>query len=68
MEIHEELDIQICHTLGRIRLAYQMLKRHLDSKSQNSLIDQYKFLKKDLCEELAERLSQALNTKVQIVV
>lgn len=68
MEIHEDLDIEIFQTLSSIRLADQMLKRHLEAKSQNLLINQYKFLKKDLCEQLAELISQTLNTKVQIVV
>lgn len=68
MEIHEDLDVEIFQTLSSIRLADQMLARHVNAESQDLLINQYKFLKKDLCQQLAELISLAVNTKVQIAV
>ena len=68
MEIHNELDIEIFQTMRSIRLADQMLARHVNTESQDLIIDQYKFLKKDLCGQLAELISKAVNTKVQIAV
>jgi len=68
MEIYEHLDIEILQTLRSIRLADQMLARHVNAESQALLINQYKFLKKDLSGQLAELISKAVNTKVQIAV
>jgi len=68
MEIHNELDIEIFQTMRSIRLADQMLARHVNAESQDLLINQYQFLKKDLCGQLAELISKAINTKVQIDV
>ena len=47
MEIHNELDIEIFQTMRSIRLADQMLARHVNAESQDLLINQYQFLKKD---------------------
>jgi hypothetical protein len=66
MEIHDELEIEIFHTLEKIRRVENMIKRHVDAGSQDLLVDQYHSLKKELLKELAELLSQAINTKVQI--
>lgn len=68
IEIHEDLDIEVLQTLRSIRLADQVLARHVNAESQDLIIDQYKFLKKDLCGQLAELISKAVNTKVQIAV
>ena len=68
MEIHEDLEIEILQTLRSIRLADQMLVRHVNAESQDLLVNQYKYLKKDLCGQLAELISKAVNTKVQIAV
>ncbi len=66
MEIHDELEIEIFHTLEKIRRVENMIKRHVDAGSQDLLVNQYYSLKKELLQELAELLSQAINTKVQI--
>ena len=52
MEIHNELDIEIFQTMRSIRLADQMLARHVNAESRDLLINQYQFLKKDLCGNL----------------
>lgn len=66
MEIHDELEIEIFHTLEKIRRVENMIKRHVDSGSENLIIDQYVSLKKELSQQLADLLSQATNAKVQI--
>jgi len=52
MEIQEDLHIEIFQTLNSIRLADQMLARHVNAESRDLLINQYQFLKKDLCGNL----------------
>ncbi|WP_254561480.1 hypothetical protein [Dyadobacter diqingensis] len=66
MEIHDELEIEIFHTLEKIRRVENMIKRHVDSGSENLIINQYISLKKELSQQLADLLSQATNAKVQI--
>jgi hypothetical protein len=66
MEIHDELEIEIFHTLGKIRRVENMIKRHVDIGSQDLLVNQYHSLKKELLQELADLLSQAIKTEVQI--
>lgn len=39
MEIHEDLYIEIFQTLSRIRLADQMLARHVNAESQDLFIN-----------------------------
>ena len=66
MEIYDELEIEIFHTLEKIRRVENMIKRHVDSKSEDLIINQYVSLKKELSQQLADLLSQATNAKVQI--
>ncbi|MDQ6480427.1 hypothetical protein [Dyadobacter sp. LHD-138] len=66
MEIHDELEIEIFHTLEKIRRVENMINRHVDSGSENLIINQYISLKKELSQQLADLLSQATNAKVQI--
>ena len=66
MEIYDELEIEIFHTLEKIRRVENMIKRHANSKSEDLIINQYVSLKKELSQQLADLLSQATNAKVQI--
>jgi len=66
MEIIDELEIEIFHTLEKIRRVESMIKRHVDSESEDVITNQYISLKKELSQQLADLLSQATNAKVQI--
>ena len=66
MEIYDELEIEIFHTLEKIRRVESMIKRHVDSGSEDVITNQYISLKKELSQQLADLLSQATNAKVQI--
>ncbi|REA60423.1 hypothetical protein DSL64_15040 [Dyadobacter luteus] len=66
MEIYDELEIEIFHTLEKIRRVESMINRHVDSGSEDLIINQYISLKKELSQQLADLLSQATNAKVQI--
>lgn len=66
MEIYDELEIEIFHTLEKIRRVESTIKRHVESKSEDLIINQYISLKKELSQQLADLLSQATNAKVQI--
>ena len=66
MEIHDELEIEIFHTLENIRRVESMIRKHVEAKSEDLIINQYYSLKKELSQQLAELLSNATNTNVQI--
>lgn len=66
MEIIDELEIEIFHTLEKMRRVESMIKRHVDFGSEDLIINQYISLKKELSQQLADLLSQATNAKVQI--
>ncbi|HEV7382949.1 MAG TPA: hypothetical protein VGN64_24300 [Dyadobacter sp.] len=66
MEIYDELEIEIFHTLEKIRRIESMIKRHTESGSEELIVNQYISLKKELSQQLADLLSQATNAKVQI--
>ena len=66
MEIQDELEIEIFHTLEKIKRIEAMLLRHTEAKSEALIISQYKSLKHELSQELATLLSKATNAKVQI--
>jgi len=66
MEIHDELEIEIFHTLENIRRVEGMIRKHVEAKSENLIINQYESLKKELSQQLADLLSNATNTNVQI--
>jgi len=66
MEIHDELAIEIFHTLENIRRVESMIRKHVEAKSEDLIINQYYSLKKELSQQLAELLSNATNTNVQI--
>ena len=66
MEIHDELAIEIFNTLENIRRVESMIRKHVEAKSEDLIINQYYSLKKELSQQLAELLSNATNTNVQI--
>ena len=66
MEIHDELEIEIFHTLENIRRVESMIRKHVEAKSENLIVNQYYSLKKELSQQLADLLSNATNTNVQI--
>ncbi|WP_221389696.1 hypothetical protein [Dyadobacter sp. NIV53] len=66
MEIHDELEIEIFHTLEKIRRVESIIRKHLEAKSEDLIVNQYYSLKKELSQQLADLLSSATNAKVQI--
>ena len=66
MEIHDELEIEIFHTLEKIRRVENMIRKHIEAQSEGLITNQYYSLKKELSQQLADLLSNATNTNVQI--
>lgn len=66
MEIHDELEIEIFHTLEKIRRTEEMIRTHVNAGTEEIIINQYQALKTELSQQLAELLSNAINAKIQI--
>ncbi|CAG5011716.1 hypothetical protein DYBT9275_05008 [Dyadobacter sp. CECT 9275] len=66
MEIHDELEIEIFHTLEKIRRTEEMIRAHVNAGTEEIIINQYQALKTELSQQLAELLSNAINAKIQI--
>jgi len=66
MEIFDELEIEILCTIQKIKNMEEILRRHSEAKSEDLILNQYQFIKADLCQQLAVLLSVAIGTKVQI--
>lgn len=68
MEIVDSLEIEILCTLQKIGNIEEILQRHIESKSEEIILNQYQTLKADLCKQLACLLSEAVGGKVEIAV
>ncbi len=69
MEINDELEIQIFHTLEQVKRMNDAIRRHQQANSPNALmIEQFQEMKTRLTDELRSLLSQATETHWQIAV
>jgi hypothetical protein len=60
MEIHDELEIEIFHTLEQLRRMNKALRRHQDGSSPNAfMVEQIQDVKARLTQELQVLMSQA---------
>ncbi|MGA0558425.1 hypothetical protein ACO2Q8_17320 [Larkinella sp. VNQ87] len=67
MEINDDLEIQIFHTLEHLRRVNQNLRQHLDAEQPSSLmIEQYQAMKQRLTEELQHLMSLATEVTWQV--
>lgn len=67
MEINDELEIQIFHTLEQVKRMNKAIRRHQQADSPNGfMIEQFQEMKTHLTDELSSLLSQATETHWQI--
>ncbi len=67
MEINDELEIQIFHTLEQVKRMNEAIRRHQRTDDPNTfMIEQFQEVKNRLTNELQVLLSQATETRWQV--
>ncbi len=67
MEINDELEIRIFHTLEQVKRMNEAIRRHQRANNPNEfMIEQFQEIKSRLTDELRGLLSQATETHWQI--
>ncbi len=67
MEINDELEIQIFHTLEQVKRMNEAIRRHTRADDPNAfMLEQFQEVKKRLTAELQSLLSQATETHWQV--
>jgi hypothetical protein len=67
MEINDELEIQIFHTLEQVKRMNEAIRRHQNKREEGSfMVDQFTEMKNRLTDELRSLLSQATETHWQV--
>lgn len=67
MEINNDLEIQIFHTLEQVKLANEAIRRHRQAAEPNAfMIEQFQEVKLHLTDELGDLLSTITETHWQV--
>ena len=67
MEINDELEIQIFHTLEQVKRMNEAIRRHQQTDEPNAfMIEQFQELRQRLNAELQDMLSEITETRWQI--
>ncbi len=68
MEIRDELDIQIFHTLEQVKRMNEAIRRHAQADEPNAfMVEQFQEVRQRLNTELQNLLSQATETNWRVV-
>ncbi|QKZ13026.1 hypothetical protein [Spirosoma sp. KUDC1026] len=67
MEINDELEIQIFHTLEQVKRMNEAIRRHQNEGEESTfMVEQFAEMKSRLTDELRSLLSQATETHWQV--